>query len=140
MERDFGPSIDGADATEMFLAEHDHAPYGLVQRYPIAAYPEYVDELTPVLTIPPAALSIDYLVGEPSARGRGLGAAMIDTAVGSGWERHPEADDVIVPVNAANRASWRALERAGFHRVAVGELTPDNPVDSRDHVVYRRGR
>jgi aminoglycoside 6'-N-acetyltransferase len=43
-----------------------------------------------------------------------------------------------VPVSVANRASWRALERAGFHRAATGELTPDNPSDGRDHYIYHR--
>jgi hypothetical protein len=43
-------------------------------------------------------------------------------------------------VAAGNGASWRALERAGFHRVAEGELTPDNAADPPDHVVYRLTR
>jgi aminoglycoside 6'-N-acetyltransferase len=52
VERDFGPSIDGADATALHLgwAAYDGAaarPFGLVQVYPIEAYPEYVEELTP---------------------------------------------------------------------------------------------
>ena len=47
---------------------------------------------------------------------------------------------MIVPVHAGNRASWRALERAGFTRVAAGELRPDNPRDSRDHYVYGLNR
>ena len=44
---------------------------------------------------------------------------------------------MLVAVVAANTASWRALERAGGVRYAVGELEPDNPVDSQDHVVHR---
>jgi aminoglycoside 6'-N-acetyltransferase len=36
-----------------------------------------------------------------------------------------------------NEASWRALRRAGGTWYAEGELTPDNPVDPRDHVVHR---
>ncbi len=43
---------------------------------------------------------------------------------------------MLVPVAAGNVASWRALERAGFVRVAEGPLTPDNPVDPTDHVLY----
>ncbi len=42
-----------------------------------------------------------------------------------------------MPVAAGNRASWRALERAGFTRIAAGPLPPDNPIDPPDHVVYR---
>ena len=34
----------------------------------------------------------------------------------------------------------RAVERAGFRRVAAGELTPDNPIDNRDHYVYQVDR
>jgi aminoglycoside 6'-N-acetyltransferase len=39
-------------------------------------------------------------------------------------------------VAAGNVASRRALERAGFVRVAAGPLTPDNPIDPPDHVVH----
>ena len=43
-------------------------------------------------------------------------------------------------MHAENRASWRALESAGFARVAEGELEPDNPADTRAHVVYQLTR
>ncbi|MGY1720771.1 GNAT family N-acetyltransferase [Blastococcus sp. SYSU DS0552] len=76
-------------------------------------------------------------MGEPSARGRGLGAALIAAAVARGFADHPDAHDVLVPVVAANEASWRALRRAGATWYAEGELTPDNPIDSRLHVVHR---
>ena len=100
-----------------------------MQVYAIAAYPEYVEELTPVCPVPPGALSIDYLIGEPAARGRGLGAALIAAAVARGFADHPDAQDVIVPVAAGNTASLRALQRAGATWYADGELTPDNPID-----------
>lgn len=140
LERDFGPSIDGSDPAEYFLATAHAGPFGLIQRYPIAAYPEYVHELAPVHPVGAGSLSIDYLIGEPAMRGRGLGAAMIAAFVALVWSRYPEAEEVVVPVSAGNDASWRALERAGFTRVATGELEPDNPIDSRDHVIYRLPR
>lgn len=113
VEREFGPSVDGDDATELFLACADDQPFGLIQRYSIDAYPEYVEELTPVCPVPPGALSVDYLIGEPQMRGQGLGAAMVTTLVAESWACCPQADDVIVPVSAGNHASWRTLERAG---------------------------
>jgi aminoglycoside 6'-N-acetyltransferase len=137
IERDFGPSVDGRDATEMFLACGSDQPFGLIQRYPISAYPEYLEELSPVCPVPPGALSVDYLIGDPQVRGGGLGAAMIATLVADSWACYPQADDVIVPVAAGNLASWRALERAGFRRIAEGHLEPDNPCDPRDHYIYR---
>jgi len=136
LDRDFGPSIDGDDPAEFFLALEGEQPFGLIQRYPIAAYPDYVEELAPVVELAPGALSVDYLIGEPGSRGRGSGAAMIAAFVAECWTRYPDATEIVVPVAAGNVASWRALERAGFTRVAEGELEPDNPIDPPDHVIY----
>jgi aminoglycoside 6'-N-acetyltransferase len=140
LERDFGAAIDGDEPTEVFIASLAGIPFGLIQRYRIDAYPDYLEELRPVVDVPPAAVSVDYLIGVPSYRGRGLGAAMITALVEAGWSDIPWADAVVVPVATANTASWRALERAGFRRVAEGELEPDNPIDDRAHVVYRIDR
>jgi aminoglycoside 6'-N-acetyltransferase len=136
VHREFGPSVEGDDVAEYFFARLDGRRFGLIQRYPIAAYPEYVEELTPICALPEAVMSIDYLIGEPHVRGRGHGAAMIRAFVDLTWIDHPEADDIVVPVHVDNVASWRALASAGFSCIARGELEPDNPAHSRDHVVY----
>jgi aminoglycoside 6'-N-acetyltransferase len=106
----------------------------------IADNPDYADDLAAVWEVPAGALSIDYLIGEPTFRRRGLGGQLIARFVLLAWDRYPDANDVVVPVAVGNRSSWRALERAGFECVAAGELTPDNPADPPDHVVYRRCR
>ncbi len=137
VEQRYGPSVDGTDPTRVYLGVHDGEPFGLVQVYRFDDEPEYTAELTPVCAVPPGALSVDYLVGEPAARGRGLGAAMIAAAVARGFADHPDAADVLVPVALGNEASWRALRRAGAGWYAEGELTPDNPVDPPEHVVHR---
>jgi aminoglycoside 6'-N-acetyltransferase len=137
VEAHYGPSVDGVDPTALYLAGHGGRAFGFVQVYRFDDEPESLAELSAVCPVPPGALSVDYLIGEPSARGRGLGAAMIAAAVARGFADHPDAGEVLVPVVAANEASWRALERAGGARYAVGGLEPDNPVDSRDHVVHR---
>jgi aminoglycoside 6'-N-acetyltransferase len=136
VERDFGPAVDGREPAEMFIVTADSRPFGLIQRYRIGDYPEYLDELSAVWPVPEGSISIDYLVGEPELRRRGLGSLMIARFV----ELSRGAADVVVPVVVANRASWRALEQAGFRRVAAGELTPDNPLDGREHYVYHRAR
>lgn len=140
LERDFGAVIDGRDPTEVHIASVEGAPLGLIQRYTFADNAEYLEELAPILDVPAGAISIDYLVGEPGRRGRGLGARMIAAYVEAAWPRYPDARDVVVPVSLGNRASWLALERAGFTRVATGELEPDNPAEPRDHVVYAKRR
>ncbi|MFD0854925.1 GNAT family N-acetyltransferase [Actinomadura adrarensis] len=138
--RDFGASARGEEPSEDFLALLDERPIGLMQRCKMADYPEYQDELGPVAEVPAGAVSIDYLIGDPGLTGRGVGPEMIRSILDRTWTDFPDATCVIVPVSAHNRASWRALEKAGFKRIAVGEMEPDNPIDDRLHYVYRIDR
>lgn len=140
VERDFGPSVDGREPAEVCIAVLDDQPFGLIQRYRIEHYPEYLEEIARVWPVPAGALSIDYLIGEPRFRGQRLGSRMIANFVELGRPHHRDANDVVVPVSARNRASWRTLECAGFSRVAAGELTPDNPRDPRHHLIYHLPR
>ncbi|MFD3739148.1 GNAT family N-acetyltransferase [Streptomyces sp. NPDC058629] len=140
VRRDFGPAVRGDEPSEELLAHLDGTPFGLMQRCRLADYPEYLVEVATLIDVPSGAMTIDYLIGEPQLVGRGLGPRMIRSAVQAIWDEHPEASCVLVPVSAANRASWRALEKAGMQRVAEGELEPDNPVDGRAHYLYRVDR
>jgi aminoglycoside 6'-N-acetyltransferase len=90
--------------------------------------------------VPDGALELDYLIGSPDLRGRGLGSRLIRTAVDRSWDDHPDAPCILVAVVAANRASWRAVEKAGLRRVAEGDMEPDNPIDEPLHYVYRVDR
>lgn len=141
VEEDFGRELDSG-ATDHLVVEADGEDVGMLQRYPIAAYPEYVDEFAAAgVEVPAGAWSIDYLLGEPSARGRGLGVAMAARSVEGIWADDPAATCVIVPVNVENGASWGALLGAGFRRLPGEYLfEPDNPGDSHVHVVCRIDR
>lgn len=138
--RDFGPAARGEEPSEDLLAHLDGRPFGLLQRCRLSDYPEYLAELAPLTEVPAGAMSIDYLIGESRRTGRGLGPRMIGSAVEAIWADCPDASCVLVPVPAANRHSWRALEKAGLRRVAEGDLEPDNPVDDRAHYLYRIDR
>ncbi|MFD5318869.1 GNAT family N-acetyltransferase [Streptomyces sp. NPDC127098] len=138
--RDFGPAARGEEPSDDLLALFDRRPAGLVQRCAFADYPEYRAELAAVVPVPAGAVTVDYLIGEPGLLGRGLGAAMVRAVLELTWAELPAVGCVLVPVVAANRASWRTLERAGLRRVGAGELTPDNPVDDPLHYVYRLDR
>ncbi|MCI3928053.1 GNAT family N-acetyltransferase [Streptomyces sp. AN091965] len=138
--RDFGPAARGEEPSEDFLALLDGRPVGLVQRSRLSDYPDYRTELAAVVAVPDEAMTIDYLIGDPQRTGQGIGTAMIRSAVGRTWAAHPAAPCVLVPVVAANRASWRALERAGLRRIGTGDLEPDHPVDDWTHYVYRADR
>ncbi|GLW35633.1 acetyltransferase [Actinoplanes regularis] len=140
VERDFGPSARGEEPNEDWLALLAGRPVGLLQRCWWSDYPQYLAEMTAVYLPPPGAVSVDYLIGEPGDVGRGLGPSMIAAFTTHTWSELPESSCVVVPVVAANRASWRALEKAGFVPVAEGELEPDNPIDDRWHRVLRLDR
>ncbi|PWJ50690.1 phosphoserine phosphatase SerB [Quadrisphaera granulorum] len=141
LELDYGPGIDGTDPIHLALAlTAGGRAFGFVQTYRYDDEPESRAALEALLPVPPGALGIDYLIGEPDLQGRGLGAAVISAAVAEGLVRHPDAPEVLVSVPLGNRASWRALEKAGFERAAEGDMVPDNPLDPHDHVVYRLTR
>ena len=120
VEEEFGPQLDAAGP---------------------GAASEYLVVTAAGIEVPTGAWSIDYLLGEPSARGRGLGAAMAAAGVGTIWADDPTATCVIVPVHLENAGSRGALLKAGFRRLpGEVELEPDNPGDSRAHVVCRLDR
>lgn len=138
--RDFGPAARDEEPSEDLLMLLDGVPFGLVQRCRFADYPEYGDELAGQAEVPEGAMSIDYLIGEASYVGQGLGTRMIRVIVEATWSDHPDATAVLVPVHVGNHASWRALEKAGLRRIAEVSLEPDNPLDDRAHHLYRIDR
>jgi aminoglycoside 6'-N-acetyltransferase len=142
VEISYGPAIDGTDAAEIFVVEHDGRAIGLIQRYLIRDHPEWQQTLAPVA--PAAALrhaaSIDYLIGDESLIGRGIGTAFIRLFVADLWLRYPEVATLIVTVQQGNRRSWRALEKAGFRRVWSGQLESDDPSDEGPSYGYRLDR
>lgn len=140
VERDFGPMVDGTEPGENHLVILDGTPIGLIQYSAFADYPEYIEELSTLLSIPEGAVSVDYFIGEPEAVGRGVGTAMLTAFAEHIWSNHPEASCLIVPVSSANHASWRALLGAGFRLVTQGDLQPDNPVDDPSHEILRLDR
>lgn len=140
VEDDFGGVIDGDEPAEDHVALYNGQPIGLIQYCRFHDYPEYVAEMADVYPVGPTAASIDYFIGEPGSVGQGLGTAMIRAFVERVWATQPDIDHIVVPVNSANVASWRALEKAGFRLVARGELDPDNPADARQHEILRVDR
>lgn len=140
IESDYGGCVDGSEPAEVFIAQCSGEPIGLIQRFRFGAYPQYIDQLAHILAVPAGCTSIDYLIGPRDALGKGMGTAMIAAFVARIWDDFADTPAIVVPVQADNRASWRALERAGFERVAEGELEPENPADRWSHYIYRLAR
>jgi aminoglycoside 6'-N-acetyltransferase len=139
IEARYGPVVDGADPSEVFLIEREDAPIGLIQRYRFSDNPEWQTALAPAGT-PREAAGIDYFIGVADLIGLGLGPVIIDRFVRDTWARYPDIEAVVVSVQAENRRSWRALEKCGFRRAWSGTLASDDPSDqgtSHVYVLYR---
>jgi aminoglycoside 6'-N-acetyltransferase len=110
--RDYGPDRD--DGTEHWIAQLDGRDIGWIQCYAAKDSDDEAAAWFP-LGVDEQAAGIDYLLGEPVERGRGIGSAMIrafaDEIV---FGRHPNWTQACASPYAANVASCRALEKAGF--------------------------
>lgn len=115
--RDYGSAC--ADGVEHWLASIDGRAVGWIQCYAAADDPEE-SEAWWALGIDRDAAGIDYLVGEPTDRGHGVGSAMIRAFVADVvFGLHPAWTQACAAPYAANTASWRALEKAGFTFVGI---------------------
>ena len=139
VEADFGPIVDGEDTTEGFVVEEDGRAIGLIQRYRLDDEGDW-DRTVAVGSAPRPAAGIDYLLGDESRVGQGLGPRVIDAFVVATWEGYPDLVAIVVAVQQANRRSWRALEKAGFRRDWSGILESDDPSDAGPSHVYVRLR
>jgi aminoglycoside 6'-N-acetyltransferase len=145
VEAEYSPMIDGSDPTEGFIALGDGLPFGFLQRYRLEENPEWLRAIAAALAeagvdvVGPSA-GIDYLIGELTMTGRGLGRRMIAAFVDLAWDRYPDSTSVVVAVDQGNEASWRALEGAHFLRAWAGLLDSDDPSDEGPSYLYVRRR
>lgn len=105
------------DTYERWLATVATEPVGWLACGPAD---EVAEEFAPwaALGIRRGAAGIDYLVGDPTERRRGLGSAMIAAFVDQVvFGLHPEWTQAAADPMVANEASWRALAKAGFHHI-----------------------
>lgn len=97
---------------------------GWIQCYEVGAWPEEAAGWWALGLERPSG-GIDYLLGDPSRRGQGLGPAVIRAFVREVcFGRHPEWRQVCADPLVANVASWRALGKAGFR--SLGDLPSDH--------------
>jgi len=109
VEEHYGPAIDGAEPTKMFVIEIDGAPVGSIQTYLVSDYPEW--EAT--VQVGEGVVGVDLLIGEEELTGQGLGPEILATFA----REVATAPSVIATVEEGNRRSWRAFEKAGFRHV-----------------------
>jgi aminoglycoside 6'-N-acetyltransferase len=139
VEAEYGPCIDGLDPTELFVIETDGVPVGFIQRYRISDNPDWAVALS-VVGETGDAVGFDYAIGVLAVTGRGVGSEAIRQLLADTFGSYPEVNAVIVAMQQANRASWRALERVGFTRRWAGLLDSPDPSDAGPSYIYVIGR
>ncbi len=109
VEAAYGPSIDGRTPTRMWVAEMNGRSIGFLQDYRIGDYPEYA-----LLGPDPAAIGVDYAIGEAAWVGRGLGVRVLWAWMVRTRHRLPDAAAFFAAPDHRNVASLRILAKAGF--------------------------
>ena len=128
------------DSTEHWIASLGGQDVGWIQCWATADEP---DEVKPwwARGVDRRAAGIDYLVGDPTNRGRGLGSALIRAFVADVvFGLHPHWVQAGAAPQVRNVASWRALEKAGFRFLGIYDhpkvgpcrlMVADRPQDPR---------
>jgi aminoglycoside 6'-N-acetyltransferase len=143
VEARYGPAIDGADPTLLFVVELQGEPIGFAQSYLLRDNPDWALAITRSgagAHVSADAASIDYFIGVEGLLGQGLGGELIELLVEDTWRRHADVSSVTASVAQENRRSWRALEKAGFDRVWTGEIVSNDPSDEGPSYMYVRQR
>lgn len=108
-ETKYGPRVDGASPTAMWVWEVNGRSVGYVQDYRIGDHPDYA-----LLVPDPDARGVDYLVGEVGWVGRGVGTRCLWAWLLHVRDRHPELRHCFAAPDHRNRASLRVLGKVGF--------------------------
>ena len=121
LEVKYGPCVDGAESTHVFVIQQEVRPIGWIQWYLWADYPEHARQLG----AEPTAAGIDLAIGKLSMTGLGLGPATIREFVRQVVFSNPEVRTVVSDPEESNLRSLRAFEKAGFKVVRTVRLTSE---------------
>lgn len=118
----YGPRVDGAEPTHVFIIEHDRRPVGWIQWYLWSDYPEHALQVS----AEPAAAGIDLALGELAMTGLGLGPVAIREFLRQIVFADRSVRAVITDPEEGNLRSLRAFEKVGFTKMNTVQLAGEN--------------
>ena len=119
----YGPRVDGAEPTHVFVIEHDGRPVGWIQWYLWSDYPDHALQLGAELT----SAGIDLAIGELAMTGLGLGPFAICEFIRQiVFAEDPSVSAVIADPEEGNIRSLRAFKKAGFAVTNTVQLVGEN--------------
>lgn len=125
------PRIRGQSPIEVFVVLLDGFDVGMIQRYRIVEDPELLAGLAKLGFDGSQSAGLDYLLGDASVVGRGVGTEMVRSFSDRLFADLDGITTIAVTPEAANAASCRLLEKAGYRRDVVGLLpSGDDPADA----------
>lgn len=122
VEAKYGPRVDGAEPTHVFLIEQEGLPIGWIQWYLWADYPEHARQLGAAQS----AAGIDLAIGELMMTGQGLGPIAIREFTRQFVFVNSSVCAVVTDPEERNLRSLRAFEKAGFRVVNIVRLAGEN--------------
>jgi len=134
------PRILGNDPTDMYVVMFDGQDVGLIQSYRVTDHPSWAETIAGSGLAFPSAAGIDYFIGERDLVGQGIGSAAIRAFTDFVFAAYPDVEGIVVTPQAANQASCRVLEKAGYELVWTGMLDSDDRSDSGLAALYLRTR
>jgi len=114
----YGPRVDGAEPTRVFVIEHSGRPVGWIQWYLWLDYPEHALQLRAEL----ASAGVDLAIGELAMTGLGLGPVAIREFLRQIVFADPGVSAVITDPEEGNLRSLRAFQKAGFAVTNIVQL------------------
>ncbi len=109
----YGPSVRGGTPTRCHLALLDGRPFGYLQCYRIAAYPEWA-----ALIGESDGIGVDLLIFESDLIGKGHGRAMLNAYLRRvAFPLFPEQLRCFIGQENENVVGWRTSESVGFRYV-----------------------
>ena len=119
---EYAPSLEPGSPTHSFTILLDGRQVGYIQCYRVGDYAEYAK----AIDLDDDAWAIDLYVGEDDARGRGLGARVIELFVEEQVFSRPGVMTCLLCPEPENERGIRAYEKAGFRYVKTVWVAEEN--------------